>query len=71
MSMWELYMADPQYGSLGYDGYHPWERVEGRYMLAVLFEYAATLGLLDLEYVRPAGARDDFRDNWGADSWPR
>lgn len=35
--------------------------------LAVLFEYAATLGLVDLNYVHPAGAREDFRDNWGGD----
>ena len=68
MSMWKLYLLDAQYGSLGYDGYHRWEIVEGRYTLAVLFEYAGTLGLLDLEYVHPAGARNDFRDNWGADS---
>jgi hypothetical protein len=27
----------------------------------VLFEYAATLGLLDVDYVYPAHARDDFR----------
>ena len=40
---------------------------EGRYTLAVLFEYVGTLGLVDLEYVHPDGGRDDFRDNWGAD----
>ena len=37
------------------------------YTLAVLFEYAATLGLLDVEYMPPAHARDDFRHMWGAD----
>ncbi len=67
MALWKLYLEDPQYGSLGYDGYHRWELLEGRYTLAVLFEYAGTLGLVDLEYVHPAGERDDFRDNWGAD----
>jgi hypothetical protein len=41
--------------------------LEGRYTLAVLFEYAGTLGLLDLAYTDPAGARDDFRGNWGTD----
>lgn len=66
-SLWKLYLVDPQYGSLGYDGYHDWPILEGRYTLAVLFEYAATLGLLDVEYVPPAGARDDFRHQWGAD----
>jgi hypothetical protein len=62
-----LYLGDPEYGSLGYDGHHDWAILEGRYTLAVLFEYAATLGLLDVDYVPPAHARDDFRHMWGAD----
>ncbi len=66
-ALWKLYLEDPQYGSLGYDGYHDWTLLEGRYTLAVLFEYAGTLGLADLDYVHPDGARDDFRDNWGGD----
>lgn len=66
-ALWKLYLEDPQYGSLGYDGYHDWSLLEGRYTLAVLFEYAAPLGLIDLDYTHPADARDDFRDNWGAD----
>lgn len=66
-ALWKLYLVDPQYGSLGYLGYHGWEILEGRYTLAVLFEYAGTLGLIDLEYVRPEGERDDFQENWGAD----
>ena len=33
----------------------------------MLFEYAATLGLIDVTYTAPAGARDDFHGNWGAD----
>jgi hypothetical protein len=33
----------------------------------VLFEYAATLGLIDIAYTDPAGAREDFRENWGTD----
>jgi Helicase conserved C-terminal domain len=65
--LWKLYIADPEYGSLGYDGYHDFPVLEGRYVLAVLFEYAATLGLVDVEYVPPAHARDDGRDMWGAD----
>jgi len=64
---WKLYIEHPEYGSLGYDDYHRWSVVEGRYTLAVLFEYAATLGLLDVEYEPPAQARDDFRHMWGAD----
>jgi hypothetical protein len=65
--LWRLYIEDAQYGSLGYDGHHDWSILEGRYTLAVLFEYAATLGLLDVDYVDPAGARDDFAEMWGAD----
>ena len=65
--LWKLYLGDPEYGSLGYAGFHDWPILEGRYTLAVLFEYAATLGLLDVDYVSPAQARDDFRHMWGAD----
>jgi hypothetical protein len=66
-SIWKLYITDPQYGSLGYAGIHNWTLLEGRYTLAVLFEYAATLGLIDIAYTDPAGAREDFRENWGTD----
>ncbi|MFC6093689.1 helicase-associated domain-containing protein [Saccharothrix lopnurensis] len=66
-ALWKLYLVDPEYGSLGYDGHHDWELLEGRYTLAVLFEYAGTLGLVDLDYVDPRGARDDYVDNWGGD----
>ena len=66
-ALWKLYLEDPEYGSLGYDGYHPWELLQGRYTMAVLFEYAAPLGLIDVEYTDPVGARDDYRDNWGGD----
>jgi hypothetical protein len=67
MALWKLYLVDAHYGSLGYDGFHRWEILEGRYTLAVLFEYAGTLGLLDLDYVHPNGARGDFQGNWGGD----
>ncbi|OUS93515.1 helicase-associated domain-containing protein [Rhodococcus sp. NCIMB 12038] len=67
-ALWKLYLVDPHYGSLGYDGYHRWEILEGRYTMAVLFEYAGTLGLLDLDYRHPSGARSDFHDIWGGDN---
>jgi len=66
-ALWRLYLVDAEYGSLGYSGFGDWPIVEGRYALAVLFEYAATLGLIDVEYTAAAHARDDYRDNWGAD----
>jgi hypothetical protein len=67
MALWKLYLGDAQYGSMGYDGYYRWEMLEGRYTLAVLFEYAGTLGLFDLDYIHPTGAREDFQDNWGGE----
>ncbi|MGW0500241.1 helicase-associated domain-containing protein [Streptomyces sp. NPDC003007] len=66
-ALWKLYLEDPQYGSLGYDGHHGWSILQGRYTLTVLFEYATTLGLIDIEHFAPEGARDDYRDNWGSD----
>lgn len=64
---WKLYLLDPQYGSLGYDGFHDWSLLQGRYVLCVIVEYAATLGLVDLAFEDPDGARTDYHDNWGAD----
>ena len=64
---WDLYISDPQYGSLGYDGYHDWEIVQGRYALCLLFEYAATLGMIDVAYVNPTGVRRDYRKMWGTE----
>jgi hypothetical protein len=59
--LWKLYLEDPQYGSLGHSGYADWPILEGRYTLAVLFEYAATLGLIDVEYTDPADDREPRR----------
>lgn len=35
--------------------------------MAVTFEYAGTLGLFDLDYRDPVGARTDYHSNWGSD----
>lgn len=67
LALWKLYLVDPQYGSLGYAGYGDWKILEGRYTLAIAFEYAGTLGLFDLDYVHPDGERDDYRGQWGGD----
>ena len=69
-ALFRLYIGHVEYGSLGYAGYSDWPIVEGRYTLAVLFEYAATLGLIDVKYVRPEGARTDYHENWGTDDLP-
>lgn len=58
---WNLYLSDPHYGSFGYAG-STWTELSGRYILAFLFEYAATLGLVDVAYIAPEGARRDFSD---------
>jgi hypothetical protein len=68
--LFRLYIGHVEYGSLGYAGHSDWPIVEGRYTLAVLFEYAATLGLIDVEYARPEGARTDYHESWGTEDLP-
>lgn len=71
-NLWELYVEEHEYGSLGYDfgaGLDKWLVVEGRYALCVLFEYAATLGLIDVAYIPPYGARHDYQELWGVDDY--
>ena len=64
---WKLNIGGQQYGTLGYDARYAWESLQGRFTLAFLFEYAATLGLLDVAYISPISARNDFCDRWGTD----
>ena len=64
---WKLYLCEHHYGNLGYEGSHGWNILQERYIAALLFEYAATLGMVDVAYVDPAGARDDYQGMWGAD----
>jgi hypothetical protein len=66
LARWRLYLEDPRYGSLGPAGWKAWNVLEGRYALCVLFEYAATLGVVDVAYTRARGARDDYRELPGA-----
>jgi hypothetical protein len=65
-ALWRLYIVDSYYGSLGHAGLRAWDIVEARYALCLLFEYAATAGLVDIGYIDPRGARDDYRSLWGA-----
>jgi len=64
---WHLYLGGPEYGNLGFAGDRSWNVLQGRYVLCLLFEYAATLGLVDVAFTDPRGARRDFIDLWGAD----
>jgi len=69
LAQWRLYLVDSYYGSLGPAGATAWNVLEGRYALCVLFEYAATLGMIDIAYTGPRRARDDYRELWGADRY--
>lgn len=63
---WRLYILDPEYGSLGYGDIPVRELVERRYLMAFLFEYAATLGLIDLAYTYPNQVDQSRLDElWG------
>jgi hypothetical protein len=66
---WKLYIAELQYGSFGYSGDQTWKLLQGRFIMVMLFEYAATLGLIDVAYIAPQMARNDFRDRWGTDDY--
>jgi len=65
---WGLYICEQQYGSLGYDGSAGF--LDERYTMSLLLEYAATLGMIDVALIPPAGARRDFRGLWGTDDLP-
>lgn len=63
----DLYLVDPEYGSLRYSSIHYWHILQQRYLSCLLFEYAATLGLIDVAYTKPDEVDRDFDDLWGAD----
>ncbi len=56
---WKLYISDNRYGCLAYSSC-PYEVIQGRYILVYLFEYLATLGMIDVAYLPPYYAHDDF-----------
>ena len=62
---WDLYICEKQYGSLGYAG--GGQILDERYLLAFLLEYAATLGVIDVALIPPAGARYNYGGLWGTD----
>jgi hypothetical protein len=67
LTRWRLYLGEPRHGSLGPGGGRAWNVLEGRYALCALFEYAATLGVVDVAYTAARGARDDYHGLCGAD----
>ena len=69
LTRWQLYLGDPRHGSLGPAGATAWNVLEGRYALCALFEYVATLGVVDVAYTAARDARDDYRALWGVDGY--
>jgi hypothetical protein len=66
-----LYLGwSQEYGWLGYQGVDYWDVVIGSYLRAALWEYAATLGLIDVAYTRPEESPHDFGDLYGMDDEP-
>ena len=59
----------PEYGWLGYNHIDYWDVVIGSYLRAVLWEYAATLGLIDIAYTRPEETPHSFGDLYGLDEY--
>lgn len=59
-----------EYGSLEYTGQGYWEAVIGTYLRAVLWEYAATLGLIEIAYTHPEESPRSFDDLYGMDDEP-
>lgn len=66
---WALYVCEREYGALGFAGHGDWPILQGRYLRAFLFEYAATLGLVDVAYVHPIEGPEDYRQIWGTDDY--
>ncbi|MCC6133916.1 MAG: hypothetical protein LM550_12010 [Candidatus Contendobacter sp.] len=66
---YNLYVSQPGY-DLGSEDYRHWRLLQARYALCVLFEYAATLGLIDVAYIPPQGARRDYGELWRIARWP-
>ncbi|MFI5378477.1 MAG: helicase-associated domain-containing protein [Tepidisphaerales bacterium] len=66
---WTLYIGEQQYGNLADSGCNDWDILQLRYMLCLLMEYAATLGMIDIAFTHPEGARDDYGGLWGADDF--
>jgi len=66
-----LYLGSYQeYGWLGYQGVNYWDIVVGSYLRAVLWEYAATLGLIESAYTLPEASPHSFGDAYGLDETP-
>ncbi len=69
---WRLYMEDyPKQPLDGWDEPRLWLILQARYILCVLFEVMATLGMLDVAYTTPTHAREDTAEVSDLDSISR
>jgi hypothetical protein len=64
---WDLYFCEKQHGSLGYDYSDSGYGIEMQYMRAFLTETLATLGIIDLAYIRPHWLWPELGGRWGTD----
>ena len=64
---WKLYIGQPNYGALGVRNAWTWEIFQERYINCFLFEYAATLGLIDIAYVHPKYGDRAHSQLWGTE----
>lgn len=62
-----LYISEAGYGNLGDLGNSNCYLLEERYTRCLLFEYAATLGIIDVAYGDPTSVPSDYSDLWGTD----
>lgn len=62
-----LYIGEAGYGNLSELSGYSWPILEERYMRCFLFEYAATLGIIDVAYVDPSLMSSDYDYFWGTD----
>ncbi len=65
---WKLHMGNAAYGHL--NEYEDQTMIRMRYVLAFLFEYAATMGIIDVAYIHPFGALSDCRRLWTWENGP-
>ncbi|MBI2953034.1 MAG: helicase-associated domain-containing protein [Chloroflexi bacterium] len=64
-----LSIGDIEYGWLGYRGVNYWDIVVGSCLRAVLWEYVATLGLIEIAYTRPEESPRDFGEAYGLEDY--
>ncbi|MEE3715402.1 hypothetical protein V2H45_01430 [Tumidithrix elongata RA019] len=62
-----LYISESGYGNLYDSG--DWKILQERYMRCLLFEYAATLGIIDVAYIDPGQAEQGFSSFFGAEDF--